>query len=77
MPAPLTAQQIALYMSKRRAGTHLRVELGHEGQRIGLHSKALAKTVAKACSDLKLKHIRTNPYTPCTKSKAMSFIQTF
>ena len=35
-----------------------------------------AKTFATACKDLKLKHIRTKPYTPKTNGKAERFIQT-
>ena len=35
-----------------------------------------AKTFAAACKDLKLKHIRTKPYTPKTNGKAERFIQT-
>jgi transposase InsO family protein len=35
-----------------------------------------AKTFAKACKRLKLKHIRTKPYTPKTNGKAERFIQT-
>lgn len=31
---------------------------------------------AKACRDLKIKHIRTKPYTPKTNGKAERFIQT-
>jgi transposase InsO family protein len=31
---------------------------------------------AAACKDLKLKHIRTRPYTPKTNGKAERFIQT-
>lgn len=35
-----------------------------------------AKTFAKACRNLGLKHIRTKPYTPRTNGKAERFIQT-
>ncbi len=35
-----------------------------------------SKAYAKACRDLKLKHIRTKPYTPKTNGKAERFIQT-
>lgn len=35
-----------------------------------------AKEFAKACKSLKLKHIRTKPYTPKTNGKAERFIQT-
>jgi transposase InsO family protein len=35
-----------------------------------------AKAFAKACRDLRLKHIRTKPYTPKTNGKAERFIQT-
>ena len=35
-----------------------------------------SKTFAKACRRLKLKHIRTKPYTPKTNGKAERFIQT-
>jgi transposase InsO family protein len=35
-----------------------------------------AKDFAKACKRLKLKHIRTKPYTPKTNGKAERFIQT-
>lgn len=35
-----------------------------------------AKTFAAACKNLKLKHIRTKPYTPKTNGKAERFIQT-
>ena len=35
-----------------------------------------AKTFATACKDLKLKHIRTKPYTPKTNGKAERLIQT-
>jgi transposase InsO family protein len=35
-----------------------------------------AKAFRKACSDLRLKHIRTKPYTPKTNGKAERFIQT-
>lgn len=35
-----------------------------------------AKTFAAACKDLKMKHIRTKPYTPKTNGKAERFIQT-
>ena len=35
-----------------------------------------AKDFAKACASLKLKHIRTKPYTPKTNGKAERFIQT-
>jgi transposase InsO family protein len=31
---------------------------------------------SKACRDLKIKHIRTRPYTPKTDGKAERFIQT-
>ncbi|MEM8986129.1 MAG: integrase core domain-containing protein, partial [Pseudomonadota bacterium] len=34
------------------------------------------KAFAKACRDLKTKHIRTKPYTPKTNGKAERFIQT-
>ena len=36
----------------------------------------ISKAFAKACSVLKLKHIRTRPYTPRTNGKAERFIQT-
>ena len=35
-----------------------------------------SKDFAKACKQLKLKHIRTKPYTPKTNGKAERFIQT-
>ena len=35
----------------------------------------MSKHFAKACKDLKLKHIRTKPYTPKTNGKAERFIQ--
>ena len=35
-----------------------------------------AKAFARACRQLKLKHIRTRPYTPKTNGKAERFIQT-
>lgn len=35
-----------------------------------------SKAFAKACRDLRLKHIRTRPYTPKTNGKAERFIQT-
>ena len=35
-----------------------------------------SKAFAKACKDLKIKHIRTKPYTPKTNGKAERFIQT-
>jgi len=35
-----------------------------------------SKAFAKACRDLKIKHIRTKPYTPKTNGKAERFIQT-
>lgn len=35
-----------------------------------------SKDFAKACKNLKLKHIRTKPYTPKTNGKAERFIQT-
>lgn len=35
-----------------------------------------SKAFAKACCDLGLKHIRTQPYTPRTNGKAERFIQT-
>ena len=35
-----------------------------------------SKAFAKACHDLKIKHIRTKPYTPKTNGKAERFIQT-
>ena len=35
-----------------------------------------SKAFRKACADLKLKHIRTRPYTPKTNGKAERFIQT-
>ncbi len=35
-----------------------------------------SKAFAEACKDLKLKHIRTKPYTPKTNGKAERFIQT-
>ena len=35
-----------------------------------------SRAFAKACRDLKLKHIRTKPYTPKTNGKAERFIQT-
>jgi transposase InsO family protein len=35
-----------------------------------------SKDFAKACKQLKLKHIRTRPYTPKTNGKAERFIQT-
>ncbi len=37
---------------------------------------APATDQAKACNRLKLKHIRTKPYTPKTNGKAERFIQT-
>ena len=39
-------------------------------------SAYISKALAKAYSDLKLKHIRTRPYTPRTNGKAERFIQT-
>lgn len=36
----------------------------------------ISKAFAKACKRLKLKHIRTRPYTPKTNGKAERFIQT-
>jgi len=36
----------------------------------------MAKAFAEACKQLKLKHIRTRPYTPKTNGKAERFIQT-
>ena len=39
-------------------------------------SAYISKAFAKACSVLKLKHIRTRPYTPQTNGKAERFIQT-
>jgi len=39
-------------------------------------SPYISKAVAKACRVLKLKHIRTRPYTPRTNGKAERFIQT-
>ena len=35
-----------------------------------------SKVLCKACRDLRLKHIRTKPYTPRTNGKAERFIQT-
>lgn len=35
-----------------------------------------SKAFRKACADLKLKHIRTRPYTPKTNGKAERFVQT-
>ena len=35
-----------------------------------------SRAFAKACRDLKIKHIRTKPYTPKTNGKAERFIQT-
>ncbi|MEM6415959.1 MAG: IS481 family transposase [Pseudomonadota bacterium] len=35
-----------------------------------------SKAFAKACRDLKIKHVRTKPYTPKTNGKAERFIQT-
>ncbi|MEW4459947.1 IS481 family transposase [Roseibium algicola] len=35
-----------------------------------------SKAFAKACKDLKIKHVRTKPYTPKTNGKAERFIQT-
>ena len=39
-------------------------------------SASISKALAKACSVLKLKHIRTRPYTPRTNCDAEQFIQT-
>lgn len=39
-------------------------------------SAYISKALAKACSVLMLKHIRTRPYTPRTNGKAERFIQT-
>jgi transposase InsO family protein len=36
----------------------------------------ISRDFAKACRDLKIKHIRTKPYTPKTNGKAERFIQT-
>ena len=36
----------------------------------------ISSDFAKACRDLKIKHIRTKPYTPKTNGKAERFIQT-
>lgn len=36
----------------------------------------IAKAFARACSKLRIKHIRTKPYTPQTNGKAERFIQT-
>ena len=44
----------------------------HDRQRLMYRSKAFAR----ACRRLKLKHIRTKPYTPRTNGKAERFIQT-
>jgi len=35
-----------------------------------------SKAFAKVCRDLKIKHVRTKPYTPKTNGKAERFIQT-
>lgn len=35
-----------------------------------------SKAFARACRELRLKHIRTKPYTPKTNGKAERFIQT-
>ena len=35
-----------------------------------------ARAFRNACADLRLKHIRTRPYTPKTNGKAERFIQT-
>jgi transposase InsO family protein len=36
----------------------------------------ISRAFAKACKRLRLKHIRTKPYTPKTNGKAERFIQT-
>ena len=36
----------------------------------------ISKAFAKACRDLRVKHVRTRPYTPRTNGKAERFIQT-
>jgi transposase InsO family protein len=36
----------------------------------------ISKAFAKACRDLKIKHLRTKPYTPKTNGKAERFVQT-
>jgi transposase InsO family protein len=35
-----------------------------------------SRAFARACENLRLKHIRTKPYTPQTNGKAERFIQT-
>jgi len=53
-------------------------QLGVEVQRVMTDNGSCYKSraFAKACKDLKLKHIRTKPYTPKTNGKAERFIQT-
>ena len=53
-------------------------KLGVEVQRVMTDNGSCYKSraFAKACKDLKLKHIRTKPYTPKTNGKAERFIQT-
>jgi len=53
-------------------------KLGVEVQRVMTDNGSCykSKAFAKACKDLKLKHIRTKPYTPKTNGKAERFIQT-
>ena len=51
-------------------GVECRQEMSDNG------SAYISKAFAKACSVLKLKHIRTRPFTPRTNGKAERFIQT-
>lgn len=53
-------------------------KLGVKIERVMTDNGACYKSTdfAKACRDLKIKHIRTKPYTPKTNGKAERFIQT-
>lgn len=53
-------------------------KLGVQVERVMTDNGACYKSgaFAQACKDLKLKHIRTKPYTPKTNGKAERFIQT-
>ena len=61
-----------------KAAYHWYKKLGVKVERVMTDNGACykSKAFAKVCRDLKIKHIRTKPYTPKTNGKAERFIQT-